>query len=369
MEQTNTFLKLIQQLICPEEIDQILQEVNYVDTARKFTVLELLHFWLFASCKEWKSFRDGEEQIKCYPQRAHVDHSTIAKKAADVPYEFFKKLFERLSKKMNRQTRRKTNLPLFAIDSTTITVGSNRLSWAPFRGEKSGIKVHVTFDVNDSLPIQAEDSDALEPDGLQLPLLTQRSSCVYIGDRGYASYKDFDAMQEKQQFFVIRLKKNAVFHVVHQKKIPDSSNLVEDIHAYIGSGNKETVNCFRIVSFVDSKGNLIQVATNLIDPDAQIIAHLYKKRWEIEIFFRWLKQNLNVKSFFGTTVDAVFGQVYSAFIAYFIIQFFYLHSCTNVGGLSLSRTTFFRKLLSGHLPAIWFVAVFSLLDRFRRNDL
>jgi hypothetical protein len=369
MEQTNTFLKLVQHLIRPEEIDQILQEVKYLDTARKFTVSELLHFWLFASCKEWKSFRDGEEQIKCYPERAHVDHSTIAKKAADVPYEFFKKLFERLSKKMNRQMSRKNNLPLFAMDSTTITVGANRLSWAPFRGEKSGIKVHVTFDVNDSLPMQAEDSDALEPDGLQLPLLTSHPSCVYIGDRGYSCYKDFDAMHEKQQFFVIRVKKNAVLHIVDQRKIQDDSNLIEEIHAYIGSGNKKTKYCYRIVSFVDSNGNLIQVVTNLIASDAQIIAHLYKKRWEIEIFFRWLKQNLNIKSLFGTTVDAVFGQIYSAFIAYFLIQFFYIHSCPDVGKPFLSRTTFFRKLLSGHLPTVWLVAVFSLLDRFDRHDL
>src|SRR5690606_41936752 len=100
----------------------------------------------------------------------------------------------------------------------------------------------------------------------------------------------------------------------------DDSNVVEDVTAVLGCEAKQTQRRFRVVTFLDSKGNFIRVATNLVFLSAETIAAIYKERWQIELFFRWIKQHLNVKRLFGTSPNAVYNQLYGALIAYVLLQ-------------------------------------------------
>src|SRR3954452_21529164 len=101
--------------------------VDYRDPARKFTVQELLKYWIASSIEKWSGFRDSEDKMKSHTDLVAVDYSTLSKKASEVPYSFFKELFHLFLGKCNRSTLRKLDLPILATDSTTMTVGAGRL--------------------------------------------------------------------------------------------------------------------------------------------------------------------------------------------------------------------------------------------------
>src|SRR5690606_9241016 len=108
---------------------------------------------------------------------------------------------------------------------------------------------------------------------------------------------------------------------------------------------------FRVVTFLDSKGNFIRVATNLVFLSAETIAAIYKERWQIELFFRWIKQHLNVKRLFGTSPNAVYNQLYGALIAYVLLRWLYQEAKPTWRCVNLSFTDFLGKLRLGQLPA------------------
>ena len=135
---------ILQTFLIEEEVKKVSESLGYVDTARKFTLYDLIKFFIAAAANGYKSYRHGIENMELVGL-AYVDYLTISKKAADVNYEICKTLFEIIVSKCNRQIRRILKLPkqLIAVDSTTVTVGENRLKWAKFKGKKSGIKLHV----------------------------------------------------------------------------------------------------------------------------------------------------------------------------------------------------------------------------------
>ena len=150
----------IQAFLSKDEINSILQDIEYKDSARKFDVSNLLNHWIASSLDGWKSFRDSEVRSKTH-FTDNVDFSTFSKKAKDVPFEFFKRAFVAILEKSNRKTRRSLSIPkqIVAVDSTTITFGESKLPWAKFHGKKSGIKLHVHLDVNTSLPVKVEETN------------------------------------------------------------------------------------------------------------------------------------------------------------------------------------------------------------------
>ncbi|EGK09849.1 hypothetical protein HMPREF9374_2764 [Desmospora sp. 8437] len=151
MKQDTILFDLLQSFL---PLDEIAQKQGYQDTARKFSFRDLLCFWIASSVDGWKGFRHSEKQLRTIPALPSVDHSTLSKKASDVPYTLLKEVLDRLIQCCNRSTRRSLSLPepVFALDSTTVTVGKGCLPWARFRGEKSGVKLHVRLDIWRMMP-------------------------------------------------------------------------------------------------------------------------------------------------------------------------------------------------------------------------
>ncbi len=166
MKNNTTIFDIFQILLTKEEVQAVCDALGYKDTSRKFTVYNLFQFFISAAINEYKSFRHGSEFLEKDGLKT-VDYSTISKKATDVDYNIAKNLFQILITKCNRSTRRVLNLPkdLLAVDSTTITVGEGRLKWAKFKGEKSGIKLHVALNVNTLMPQKVIESNASKHDG------------------------------------------------------------------------------------------------------------------------------------------------------------------------------------------------------------
>ncbi|CAM3066637.1 Transposase IS4-like domain-containing protein [Filibacter tadaridae] len=158
-----------------------------------------------------------------------ANYSTVSKKAADVPYEIFKDLFHLLISKCNRAKRRTKVIKqaLLLVDSTTITVGKNRLPWAPFHGERSGIKLHVAFTSETGMPLEVKETGGLQHDGPAGESLANKAF-ILIQDRAYGKHAWLDQFNDQNQYFVIRLRDNVELHQSRSLKRfqqPDSNVL------------------------------------------------------------------------------------------------------------------------------------------------
>ncbi|QQK74251.1 IS4 family transposase [Salicibibacter cibarius] len=308
MNKSTTFPNLRQKLHIDDELKPLLEKVGYNDTARKLDVFTLLQYLTSASVHEWTGYRQSATEGGSYGL-VEVDHTALSKKARHVPYTIFKKLFHKVVSMCNRTTRRALNLnkDLLAIDSTTITVGEGRLPWAVYHGKRSGVKLHVAHKPSTGSPLQVEETGGLKHDG---PVGEQLVNADYtlVEDRAYFKIKRIDRFIDDEQSFVIRMKENvAIVRPQSLKRLPnEESRVTRDITCQLGSSQVRSQKRHRVVFFNDNHGNEIRVVTDLKDVSAEKIADIYRERWAVESFFRWIKQYLNVPTLFGTTPNAVF---------------------------------------------------------------
>ena len=142
-----------------------------------------------------------------------------------------------------------------------------------------------------------------------------RNACTYLTVVTWI-YERFDRMTDEGYFFVSRMRKNAVTHVLETFTLPKDSSVISEEIVVIGTIQNRAENVFRLIKVHDSKGNELHLRTNRFDLSADEIAELYKSRWAIELFFKWMKQHLNIKKFYGYSEQAVHNQVYIAMIVY-----------------------------------------------------
>ncbi|NOV01694.1 IS4 family transposase [Paenibacillus planticolens] len=347
-----------------EEVLPLIKEVSYVDSARKFTVYDLFLFLSQAALQQWDGYRDGEKRMSsCGLVKA--DHSTISKKAKDVPFELFKQLLSLMTQKCNRPTRRRLGIPkeLLVVDSTKITVGKERLPWAPLKGEKAGIKLHVSIIADAGLLHKVTETTGNRPDLFSCNDVRD-DRFILVADRAYGKHKQFDDYLEQKQYFVIRLRDNTHFHEpkLRTRKRPFAGTIEQDLTCQLGAKSTLSKNRFRVVVLKDPHGNPVILATNLHRPSVEKIAEIYKKRWQIEVFFRWIKQHLNVPMIFGTTPNAVYGQLYTALLVYVLLKFVFEQGNSKVHpSAQLSFAEFDRLFSMNDLQAEWLIYLTSNL--------
>ncbi len=354
MDKHITLPNLMQKIVSDEEIHSIAEAVGYHDTSRTFTLRTLIEFFLLAAVHEWKSFRHGADVAKMYGLPT-FHYSTVSKKAKEAPYEIMKRLFALIVSKRNRQTRRSLRFPkpLRVVDSTTVTVGKSRLPWAPYHGERSGVKMHVAYLPEQQMPIDIVETKGLRHDGPVGEQLTNVQH-VLVEDRAYFKIERIDKFVEQKQLFVIRVKDNVE---IHQKKrlqrlSSPSSSILADFTCQLGTKQCRSKKRHRVVIFQDANGHEILVVTNVLNASAKKIAEMYQERWTVEVFFRWVKQYLNVPALFGTTKNAVYHQLFAAFIAYVLLKWLYARTEKRTKS-DLTFISFVRRFLSGQLPLEW----------------
>lgn len=374
MKQNTTFPNLIQKFISPEELQPLIELVGYEDTARKLTVHSLIQYLVTAAACEWKSLRYCAD-VGSTAGLVDINYSTLSKKLGQVDFGLMKQVFAMVVRKCNRVTRRTLKIPnqLLLIDSTTITVGKTRLPWAVYHGERSGIKLHVSFSLETKMPLHVIETTGLKHDGPVGQLLAD-PRFVLVEDRAYFSIKQVDQYLSEKQDFVIRIKENIELSGGKslQRLTQKESNVTRDMTCRLGTVQSRSEKRHRVVFFKDQEGHEIRVVTSLRNVSAEVIADMYKARWAIESFFRWIKQNLNVPVLFGTTENAVYNQLFAALIAYVLLKWLYNQSKRSISHTRLSLAGFQRMLLCGALPLEWQAAVAECLysyGRFHRESL
>ena len=226
------------------------------------------------------------------------------------------------------------------IDSTTIGLCLQKYKWAEFRKTKAGVKLHFRLayiDDETTIPEKVFMTPAKKNDRSQMENLVDEVGITYVFDRGYIDYEKFDDYCDHGIFFVTRSKKNTVIRVAESFSLPKDSQVQSDQMVYIGTPQKRMENVLRLIQTADSEGNPISILTNRFDLEADEIGQIYRERWAIETFFKWMKQHVRIKSFYGTSERAVMNQVWIALIAFCLLVLVKMETGTECSLLELYR--------------------------------
>jgi len=211
---------------------------------------------------------------------------------------------------------------VYALDSTTIDLCLSVFWWAEFRKHKGGIKLHTLYDVKTSIPSFLYISNASVHDVNILDLIPYEVGSFYVVDKGYIDFRRLHKIHTQGSFFVTRTKDNMRFKRMYSNAVDKTTGVQCDQIGKLETfySKKDYPNKLRRIKYYDEerKKDLVFI-TNNTNLKATEIAMLYKKRWEVEIFFKWMKQHLKIKSFLGTTLNAVKVQMYCAIIAYCLV--------------------------------------------------
>jgi hypothetical protein len=211
---------------------------------------------------------------------------------------------------------------IYALDSTTIDLCLSVFWWAEFRKAKGGIKMHTLFDIKTSIPGFIHITNAKVHDVNVLDVIRFEQGSFYIMDKAYIDFKRLFVLHKQGAYYVTRAKDNMCFRRIYSKPVEKKTGVLYDqIGKFeIYKSKKEYPDKLRRIKYYDDENKRIFVfITNNTELKAEEIAFLYKKRWEVELFFKWMKQHLKIKSFWGTSINAVKIQIYCAIIAYCLV--------------------------------------------------
>jgi len=211
---------------------------------------------------------------------------------------------------------------IYAFDSSTIDLCLSVFWWAKFRKTKGGIKLHTLYDITTQIPAFVHITSATVNDMNAMDVIPYEVGAYYIFDRGYVDFTRLKNVDTHSAYFVIRAKSNLKFRRMYSNKVDKSTGVICDqIGRLTGFYvSKQYPDKLRRVKFYDTETDRTFVfLTNNMDITAEQVSLLYKNRWQIELFFKWIKQHLKIKSFWGTTENAVRIQIYTAIITYCLI--------------------------------------------------
>jgi hypothetical protein len=271
--------------------------------------------------------------------------STLAYANEHRPWELYQTVFGQLLEKCQstvaesgwkKKFRFKNKLT--SLDSSTIDLCISLFDWAKFRRTKGAVKLHLLLDHDGYLPSYAVITDGKKSDIKVARTMKFAPGTVLVMDRGYNDYDWFAELTDQGVFFVTRMKDNASYGVVEKRKVPEKGNVRRDEVIFFFSmaeGGKAFF--FRRVEVWDEeKQTTIVFLTNHLEFGATTIAAIYKDRWKVELFFKAIKQNLKIKTFLGTSANAVHTQIWAALIAILVLKYLQLKSTF---GWSLSNLT------------------------------
>jgi len=213
---------------------------------------------------------------------------------------------------------------VFVLDSTTISVSITLMNWAKGKYSRGAVKMHTLLDLRGSIPIFIHITDGKYHDVNALDEIEIIQNAIYVMDKAYLDFKRLYDLNESGAFFVIRAKENFRFKAVGSMQIDKSSGLRCDqiIKLLIYKSNKQYPKKLRRIKYYDQEKDLMLVfLTNNFDVEALDVAAIYKNRWQIEVFFRWVKQNLQIKTLWGHSGNAVKTHLWVAICTYLIIAY------------------------------------------------
>ena len=287
------------------------------------------------------SLRDIVENVSAQAHRlyhlgsAKLTRSNLSRINEDKPYALYEALAGKLLNRCQGMApghKFRFKNPLYSLDASTIDLCLSVFPWASFRSTKGAIKLHVGLNHDGYLPEFVTITEGKTSDVEMVRTLTFPSGSIVVVDRGYNDYDWYNQLTEKGVFFVTRLKANAQYRVINRQPVLKNKGLTSDQTIRLTSiqAAKKCPSRLRRVGYRDiDTGKHYIFLTNNFKLAARTIADIYKARWQVELFFKWIKQNLKIKSFIGTSKNAVMTQIWIAMCVYLLLAFIKFQSRMN----------------------------------------
>jgi IS4 transposase len=332
--------------ICTRTFTNWVAETQQDKYVKKLTTETYLKLFLHAQLQGREGLRHIADDVLCKAfQRelalTSISAAQLSRKHKQVDPELLRQVFERLATRILTTYRTPAHRSkLKIIDSTTVALCLQKYKWATFRKTKAGIKLHMRLAFvgeHDVIPEKATITNARKNDRTQLDDLVDEPGVTYVFDRGYIDYSAFDRYCANGIHFVTRLKSNAFVEPLEALEIPQASSIRADMLVRVGSQQKKMKNRLRMVQTEDSQGNLLFLITNRFDLTCDEISDMYRSRWAIETFFKWMKQHLRIKHFHGQSERAVQNQIWIALIAFCLLLLVKLATKVEHSLLQLNR--------------------------------
>ena len=322
---------------------------------KKLNCWQQLMLLLYAQAKGLKSLRDIESSIKNYRSRwYHIGIDSACKstlgdanklRSADIFRDYF---YEFLGKcrEISPKHGFKFKNPFYTMDSTLISLCLSIFPWAKYRKQKGALKIHMLLDQNGTIPSfltvtdgKCHDINIVRDPKYGFPAIEPDS--IIAVDRAYIDFRWLSSLDKRGITFVTRAKDNLDYMPAGQHKADKKKGILSDTSITLGGfySFQTFQSELRLIKYKDKEtGKVLMFLTNNFRLSATTIAAIYKARWQIELFFKWIKQNLKIKTFLGTSENAVLTQIWAAMIYYLMLAFIKFQTKYSFSLLDLTRT-------------------------------
>jgi IS4 transposase len=296
-----------------------------LDTKRHFVALLYGQFSGALSLREIVTGMTSHATRLYHLGAAPVKRSTLSDANAQRPWQVFGELFTQMLGQAHRGLRQATADAVRLIDSTGVRLSSLSADWATFSTDVFGAKAHIVYDPHADRPVYFAVTPANVNDITAAKVMPIEPGTTYVYDLGYYDYGWWAQLDDAGCRFVTRLKKNTPFTAAHDNRVAANGNIISDrighLPARLARSRKNPLQVpVREITVTIDTGKVLRIVTNDLDAPAEEIADLYKQRWQIELFFRWVKQTLRIKRFIGVSENAVRIQIAIALIAFLILR-------------------------------------------------
>ena len=343
---------------------------------KDFSCLDQFFAMAFAQLTYRESLRDIEINLRAQAKRlyhmgfrcATISRNTLANANANRPWQIYADLAQHLigiarPLYANEPLGVDLDATVYAFDATTIDLCLSVYPWAPFRRAKAAIKLHTLLDLRGSIPGFIHITDGKTHEVNVLDDLVIEPGAFYLMDRGYLDFARLYAMHQAQAFFVTRAKSNSKFKRRYSHPVDRSATQVicdQTGVLTVFYSSRDYPTALRRVVVKDDTGKRITFLTNNFALKPELIADLYRQRWQVELFFKWIKQHLRIKAFLGTTENAVKTQIWIAVCTYVLIAIVKkrlhlphsLYEILQILSLTTFETTPINQLLTRHAQTL-----------------
>lgn len=251
-----------------------------------------------------------------------VSRTSLARVNQTQPAELFQEIFYKLLERTRKQAPRhafRFKGRLISLDASFIAMTASVFPWAEYKSTKGALKLHVGLDHSGYLPAFVAVTDGLEPDSAWAKSLNLPKASVVVFDRGYLDYEFFKQLSHKKIRFVTRFRRDLGYRTLERHEVDRASGLTSD-HVIQMQGRSNLI--LRRIGYRDPEsGKQLFFLTNDLELPAETVAQIYRERWQIELFFKWIKQNLKIQTFLGTTRNAVLSQIWVALTVYLLLAY------------------------------------------------
>ena len=334
MSTKKTIFSQIMSIVSRYEFQKCVERYNGDWHVRSFTCFDQFKVMSFAQFTDRSGLRDIEMTLEfCGKDLYHaglaaVPKSTLAEaneKRNWLIYRDFAQVLINEAKELYRDEYFRLGLKemVYALDSTTIRLCLELSPWAEFHNGEGAVKMHTLVDLRGSIPTYIVMTNGLVHDSKVMPMIPVEASAFYLMDKGYVFFKQlYECFHLKGAFFVTRAKDNMVYEIVEEHEVDHTAGLISD-QVICLTGKKPSVDypeALRMVVYEDyCTNNVYRFLTNNLTVDSLTVAELYRERWTVELFFKWVKQHLHIKKFYGTTENAVYLQLWIAVCDYLLL--------------------------------------------------